>query len=119
MLKFQKKCREYLVCSSTVEKERPCIFTAVTKSYLHHEMDRGQKLQGVKRIRIHDLRHSHISLLIDMGFSAVAIADRVDTKVLEITYSVRAHLFPVKADGNGNNQMTCGKIKMSAKNREM
>ena len=28
-------------------------------------------------IRIHDLRHSHISLLIDMGFSAVAIADRV------------------------------------------
>lgn len=38
------------------------IFT-ISKSYLHHEMDRGAKLVGVKRIRIHGLRHSHISLL--------------------------------------------------------
>jgi integrase len=37
------------------------IFT-ITKSYLHHEMDRGSKKSGVKRIRIHDLRHSHVSL---------------------------------------------------------
>lgn len=49
----------------------------VTKSYLHREMDRGSKVSGVKRIRIHDIRHSHISLLIDMGSSAVAIAGRV------------------------------------------
>ena len=42
----------------------------MSKSYLHHEMDRGAKAAGVKRIRIHDLRHSHISLLFDMGFSA-------------------------------------------------
>ena len=50
----------------------------VTKSFLHHEMERGCKLSGVKKIRIHDLRHSHISHLIDLGFSAVAIADRLD-----------------------------------------
>ena len=49
----------------------------ITKYYLHHEMDRGSKQAGVKRIRIHDIRHSAISLLIDMGFSAIAIADRV------------------------------------------
>ncbi len=55
-------------------KKKDRIFT-VTKSYLHHEMDRGANAAGVKRIRIHDLRHSHISLLIDMGFSAVAIED--------------------------------------------
>ena len=36
----------------------------------NHEMDRGSKEAGVKRIRIHDLRHSHVSLLIEMGFSA-------------------------------------------------
>ena len=40
-------------------KKKDRIFT-VTKSYLHHEMDRGAKAVGVKRIRIHDLRHSHI-----------------------------------------------------------
>ncbi len=50
-------------------------------------MDRGAKAAGVKRIRIHDLRHSYISLLIDMGFSAVAIADRVGQKPLEKHYS--------------------------------
>ena len=75
-------------------KKKDRIFT-VTKSYLHHEMDRGAKAAGVKRIRIHDLRHSHISLLIDMGFSAVAIADRVGHESIEITYQY-AHLFPSK-----------------------
>ena len=75
-------------------KKKDRIFT-VTKSYLHHEMDRGAKAVGVKRIRIHNLRHSHISLLIDMGFSAVAIADRVGHESIDITYQY-AHLFPSK-----------------------
>ena len=67
----------------------------MTKSYLHHEMDRGAKSAGVKRIRIHDLRHSHVSLLIEMGFSALAIADRVGHESVDITYKY-AHLFPSK-----------------------
>ncbi len=65
----------------------------VTKSYLYHEMDRGAKKANIKRIRIHDLRHSHVSLLIDMGFSATAIADRVGHESIDITYNY-AHLFP-------------------------
>ena len=32
----------------------------VTKSFLHHEMERGCKLSGVKKIRIHDLRHPYV-----------------------------------------------------------
>ena len=67
----------------------------VTKSFLHHEMERGCKLSGVKKIRIHDLRHSHISHLIDLGFSAVAIADRVGHESIDITYRY-SHLFPSK-----------------------
>ena len=65
----------------------------LTKSYLYREMIRGSEAAGVKRIRIHDLRHSHISLLIEMGFSAVAIADRVGHESIDITYRY-AHLFP-------------------------
>lgn len=65
----------------------------ITKSYLQHEMRRGSAEAGVKRIRIHDLRHSHISLLIDMGFSAVAIADRVGHESIDITFRY-AHMFP-------------------------
>ena len=65
----------------------------VTKYYLTHEMERGCKESGVKRIRVHDLRHSHVSLLIEMGFSALAIADRVGHESTDITYRY-AHLFP-------------------------
>ena len=88
-----EEMREYLQMLYGLKKEDR-IFT-VTKSYLYHEMDRGAKAAGVKRIRIHDLRHSHISLLIDMGFSAVAIADRVGHESIDITYQY-AHLFPSK-----------------------
>ena len=68
---------------------------AITKSYLHREMGRGSKEAGEKRIRIHDIRHSHVSHLIDMGFSAIAIADRVGHESIDITYNY-AHLFPSK-----------------------
>ena len=67
----------------------------ITKSYLQKEMERGSRAAGVKKIRIHDLRHSHVSLLIDMGFSATAIADRVGHESIDITYNY-AHLFPTK-----------------------
>ena len=73
-------------------KDDDRIFT-ISKSYLHHEMDRGAKLAGVKRIRIHGLRHSHISLLINLGFSALAIGERVRHEAVDITYHY-AHLFP-------------------------
>jgi len=85
--------RDYIQALYGVKKQDR-IFP-ITKSYLYHEMERGAKAAGVKRIRIHDLRHSHVSLLIDMGFSAVAIADRVGHESIDITYRY-AHLFPSK-----------------------
>ena len=56
-------------------------------------MGRGGKRAGVKRIRVHDLRHSHVSLLIDKGFTALAIADRLGHEAVDVTYRY-AHLFP-------------------------
>lgn len=67
----------------------------LTKSFLHHEMTRGAEKAGVKRIRIHDLRHSHISLLIRLGFSAVAIGNRVGHESQTITFHY-AHMFPTE-----------------------
>ena len=67
----------------------------ISKAYLYREMERGCKATGVKKIRIHDLRHSHISLLIDMGFTALAIAERVGHESIDITYRY-AHLFPTR-----------------------
>ena len=74
----------------------------LTKSYLYRVMEKGSMEAGVPRIRIHDLRHSHVSLLIDMGYSAVAIADRMGHESIDITYRY-AHLFPaVQADMASN-----------------
>ena len=67
----------------------------VTKHFLTHEMERGCKASGVKRIRIHDLRHSHVSFLIEKGFSAADIAERVGHESIDITYRY-AHMFPSK-----------------------
>ena len=55
-------------------------------------MIKGAAAAGVKKIRVHDLRHSHVSLLINMGFSAVAIADRMGHESEHIIYRY-AHLF--------------------------
>ena len=65
----------------------------VTKQGLKYAMDTGSAKAGVKRIRVHDIRHSHVSLLIDMGFTALAIAERVGHESIDITYRY-AHLFP-------------------------
>lgn len=61
-------------------------------------MKGGSEKSGVKRIRIHDSRHSHVSLLIDMGFSALAISDRIGHESSDITFRY-AHLFPNIQDG--------------------
>ncbi|MDL2250136.1 site-specific integrase [Lachnospiraceae bacterium OttesenSCG-928-J05] len=65
----------------------------VTKSYLHHEMDRGSKSANVKRIRLHDLRHSSCALLINLGYSPVQIAERLGHESVAITERY-SHLYP-------------------------
>ncbi len=52
-------------------------------------------MAGVKKIRVHDLRHSHVSLLVDLGFTAAAIGDRVGHESTVITDRY-AHMFPTK-----------------------
>ncbi len=83
--------RDYLKSIYHIERNQRVF--PIDKNYMHREMSRGSKKAGVKRIRIHDLRHSHVSLLINMGFSALAIADRVGHESINITYRY-AHLFP-------------------------
>ena len=68
----------------------------ITKYYLEHEMQRGIKESGVKRIRVHDLRYSHASMLIELGFSPLEIANRLGHEKVETTLNTYAHLYPNK-----------------------
>lgn len=69
-----------------------------TKHFLSHEMIRGCKKSGVKRIRLHDIRHSHASLLIELGFSPLLIADRLGHEKVETTLNTYSHLYPHKQE---------------------
>lgn len=53
------------------------LFPEKTKRFFEHEMERGIELSGVKKITVHCLRHSHASMLVEMGFSPVEIAKRL------------------------------------------
>lgn len=67
-----------------------------TKHYLVHEIERGCKLSGVKKIRVHDIRHSHASLLVEMGFSPLLIAERLGHERVQTTMETYSHLYPNK-----------------------
>ncbi len=64
-----------------------------SKYFLLHEMDRGAKAAGVKRIRIHDLRHSSCALLIELGYSPIQIAERLGHECSTVTERY-SHLYP-------------------------
>lgn len=66
-----------------------------TRSKLRIAMDKGCSGSGVKHIRLHDLRHSHVSLLIEMGFQPLLIAERIGDTV-EMVNDIYGHLYPNK-----------------------
>lgn len=49
---------------------------------------------GLPPIRIHDLRHSHASMLVDMGFPPIVIRDRLGHKDIQTTLNIYSHLYP-------------------------
>ena len=67
-----------------------------SKYYLEKEMKQGIEKSGVKKIRIHDLRHSHASLLVEMGFFPLEIAERLGHEKVETTLNTYSHLYPNK-----------------------
>ncbi len=66
------------------------------KSFLYREMVHGCKTSGVTRIRVHDIRHSHASLLVEMGFSPLLIAERLGHEKVQTTMDTYSHLYPNK-----------------------
>ena len=67
-----------------------------THHYLFYKLKKGCESSGVHRIRVHDIRHSHVSLLINAGFSALDISERVGHESVSTTLDVYSHLFPAQ-----------------------
>lgn len=71
-------------------KEKDRIFP-YSKSHLNTQMQKGAKISGVKKIRVHDLRHSFASLLYRMGIPAKEAAEILGHKKLTTTLEIYTH----------------------------
>lgn len=71
------------------------LFTTSHSTYAR-QMEEHIAIAKIKRIRLHDIRHSHASLLIEMGFSALLVSERLGHENVSTTLNIYSHLFPSK-----------------------
>ena len=64
------------------------------KYRVQYEFKRVTKLAGLPEIRVHDLRHSHTSMLINIGVDIKAISERLGHESVKTTWDVYSHLYP-------------------------
>jgi integrase len=93
-----KEIENYLVneaprCEKGFTLASPRLFPH-TKYYLGKYMVRACKSTGVKVIRLHDLRHSHASYLIDKGVQVGIISERLGHEKVSTTLDIYGHLYP-------------------------
>ncbi len=65
-----------------------------TAKALQNLMERHIKKAGVKKIRVHDLRHSHCAYLINQGVQPLIIKERLGHKDIKVTLNTYGHLYP-------------------------
>ena len=66
----------------------------IVQEAVQHKMKREIEKAGLKRIRVHDLRHSHVAYLINRGIEPILIKERLGHKDIRITLNTYGHLYP-------------------------
>lgn len=95
--KIAKHLQEYIdTLYQPQPKER--LFPTLNKPNLAKMIAKTAKKAGIKKIRVHDFRHSHASLLIELGFSPLLISERLGHEKIETTLQIYSHLYPKKAE---------------------
>ena len=68
----------------------------ITDRAIQKKMKQKTEQAKLKPIRVHDLRHSHIALLIEKGMQPLVIAQRVGHDSVNTTMNIYGHLYPNK-----------------------
>ena len=84
----------YIATLYKIEKQDRIFY--FTKSSLNYAIKQYAKKAKLKPIRVHDLRHSHASMLIEMGFTPVEIANRLGHESIKTTLDTYSHMYPDK-----------------------
>lgn len=66
------------------------------KTSLHRSMKKYCEISGVRKIKVHELRHSHASHLIELGVSPLSISERLGHEDIKTTLNTYSHLYPNK-----------------------
>ena len=66
----------------------------IVQEAVQHKMKHNMVKAGVKKIRVHDLRHSHVAYLINKGIEPILIKERLGHKDIRITLNTYGHLYP-------------------------
>lgn len=87
-----KEIKEYIdKLYKLPENER--LFPIVAEA-LQHKLQRQIKKAGVKKIRVHDIRHSHVAYLINQGVQPLIIKERLGHRDIKVTLNTYGHLYP-------------------------
>ena len=65
---------------------------AITKSKLTHRFHKLSEEAGLRRITVHGLRHSHVSLLISKKYDIFEVSKRIGHKSIKTTQDIYGHL---------------------------
>ena len=68
-----------------------------TKHYFRRQLNKAASLAGMEPIRLHDLRHSHASLLIHLGCPILLVSERLGHEDIQTTLRTYGHLYPSTA----------------------
>ena len=90
--KLAAELREYMAALYDVGQDDRLF--PFTKHYFRREMLKASEAAGVERIRLHDLRHSHASLLIHLGCPVLLVSERLGHEDVQTTLRTYGHLYP-------------------------
>ena len=72
------------------------IFECIGYSSVNPQLAKYLKQAGLPKITVHDLRHSHASLLVEKGIDWLTIKDRLGHENIKMTIDTYSHLYPEK-----------------------
>lgn len=78
-------------CYGLKNNER--LFPIVAEA-VQHKLKREYEKAGLKPIRVHDFRHSHVAYLINQGVQPLIIKERLGHTDIKITMNTYGHLYP-------------------------
>lgn len=78
------------------ETDRNTLLFPTGKSTFAYHLNKHALIAGVSVIKVHEIRHSHASLLINLGCNILLVSERLGHSDIKMTLNVYGHLFPSK-----------------------